>query len=229
VGRRRVLAADPGGPHRWFFQQGRRTIQERRTNEARSDEHKLVPFHIASVVFGFSPFLYLPIRDSGGLLLQRIPVGHRLVLDFSTKWYGELFQHQAPDGCCWVTVPGGFRLGEHAHCCWGTFCAHMALGPATRASWAHPVFPAWFSRRLVICLKVITRLFAVFRCFSSLPWIIRFAVSGQLLLAHITFTMCFVAVVVQSRLMSFRSLARGGGDGSWRRPGPPLMQITPAG
>ena len=48
-------------------------------------------------------------------------------------------------------------------------------------------------------------------------------------LAHITFSMCFVAVVVQSRLVTLRPLARGGGDGSRRAAGQDLLPDHAAG
>ncbi len=160
-------------------------------------------FNIVSVVFGFA-FLYLPI-----LLLVIYSFNESKLVTvwagFSTKWYGELFQNQALLDAAWVTLRVAL-LSSTIATVLGTLAA-LALTRYTRFR-GRFLFSAMVFAPLVMP-EVITGL-------SLLLLFVAVNISRgfwTVTLAHITFTMCFVAVVVQSRLMSFdRSLEEAAMD-----------------
>ena len=160
-------------------------------------------FNIASVVFGFA-FLYLPIV----ILVIYSFNESRLVTvwsGFSTKWYGELFNNQGLMDAAWVTVRVGFVSATFATVL-GTLAA-LALTGYTRFNgrilFSGMVFAPLVMPEVITGLSLLLLFVAV--DFSRGFWTVT--------LAHITFTMCFVAVVVQSRLMSFdRSLEEAAMD-----------------
>ncbi|EEZ33496.1 spermidine/putrescine ABC transporter permease [Brucella sp. NF 2653] len=160
-------------------------------------------FNIASVALGFA-FLYLPIV----LLVIYSFNESRLVTvwaGFSTKWYGELFRNQALMDAAWVTIRVGLLSATIATVL-GTLAA-LALTRYTRFR-GRILFSGMVYAPLVMP-DVITGLslllFFVAMNFDRGFWTVT--------LAHITFSMCFVAVVVQSRLVSFdRSLEEAAMD-----------------
>jgi putrescine transport system permease protein len=150
-------------------------------------------FNISSVVLGFS-FLYLPII----LLVIYSFNESRLVTvwaGFSTKWYGELFQNQGILDAAWVTVRVGLISATVATVL-GTLAA-VALVRYTRFR-GRTLFTGMVYAPLVMP-EVITGL-SLLLLFVSINFARGF---WTVTLAHITFSLCFVAVVVQSRLVSF--------------------------
>jgi len=160
-------------------------------------------FNIASVVFGFA-FLYLPIV----ILVVYSFNESRLVTvwsGFSTKWYRELFNNQGLMDAAWVTVRVGLVSATFATVL-GTLAA-LALTRYTRFNgrilFSGMVFAPLVMPEVITGLSLLLLFVAV--DFGRGFWTVT--------LAHITFTMCFVAVVVQSRLMSFdRSLEEAAMD-----------------
>ena len=160
-------------------------------------------FNIVSVVLGFT-FLYLPIV----LLIIYSFNESRLVTvwaGFSTKWYVELFSNQGLLDAAWVTARVAFISASVATVL-GTFAA-LALTRYTRFR-GRTLFTGMVFAPLVMP-EVIT----------GLSLLLLFVAIGldrgfmTVTLAHITFSMCFVAVVVQSRLLSFdRSLEEAAMD-----------------
>ncbi len=160
-------------------------------------------FNITSVVLGFA-FLYLPIV----LLVVFSFNESRLVTvwgGFSTKWYGELFRNQGLMDAAWVTLRVGFISATVATVL-GTLAA-LALTRYTR-----------FRGRVLFSGMVFAPL-VMPEVITGLSLLLLFVAIGldrgflTVTLAHITFSMCFVAVVVQSRLMSFdRSLEEAAMD-----------------
>ncbi|MFB2549468.1 ABC transporter permease [Ensifer soli] len=150
-------------------------------------------FNIASIVLGFG-FLYLPI-----VLLVIFSFNEsRLVTvwaGFSTKWYGELFRNQALMDAAWVTIRVGV-LSATVATVLGTFAA-LSLVRYRR-----------FRGRLLFSGMVYAPL-VMPEVITGLSLLLLFVALGfdrgfwTVTLAHITFSMCFVAVVVQSRLVSF--------------------------
>lgn len=160
-------------------------------------------FNIASVVFGFA-FLYLPIV----LLVIYSFNESRLVTvwaGFSTRWYVELFNNAALMDAAWVTLRVAFLSATIATVL-GTMAA-IALSRYVRFH-GRILFSGLVYAPLVMP-EVITGL-SLLLLFVSIDFARGF---WTVTLAHITFTMCFVAVVVQSRLVSFdRSLEEAAMD-----------------
>lgn len=160
-------------------------------------------FNITSVVLGFA-FLYLPI-----VLLVIFSFNEsRLVTvwaGFSTRWYASLLENQGLIDAVWVTARVAFVSATIATVL-GTLAA-LALTRYTRFR-GRTLFSGLVFAPLVMP-EVITGL-------SLLLLFVAIGLDRGVLtvtLAHITFTMCFVAVVVQSRLASFdRSLEEAAMD-----------------
>lgn len=154
-------------------------------------------FNATSLALGFA-FLYLPI-----VLLVLFSFNEsRLVTvwaGFSTRWYGELLEDEQLLAAAWVTLRVGLLSATVA----------TALGTAAAFSLARygrfrgrTLFSGMIYAPLVMP-EVILGL-SLLLLFVALDLGRGF---WTLTLAHITFTMCFVTVVVHSRLMSFdRSL-----------------------
>jgi putrescine transport system permease protein len=160
-------------------------------------------FNIASIVLGFA-FLYLPIV----LLVIFSFNASKLVTvwgGFSTRWYVSLFYNQGLMDAAWVTIRVGLVSASVATVL-GTLGA-LALTRYTRFK-GRVLFSGMIFAPLVMP-DVITGL-------SLLLLFVAIDLDRGLLtvmLAHITFTMCFVAVVVQSRLVTFdRSLEEAAMD-----------------
>jgi putrescine transport system permease protein len=160
-------------------------------------------FNIASIVLGFA-FLYLPIV----LLIVFSFNESKLVTvwgGFSTKWYVAMFQNRGLMDAAWVTARVAFISATVATVL-GTMAA-LALTRYTR-----------FRGRLLFSGMVFAPL-VMPEVITGLSLLLLFVSMGldrgflTVTLAHITFTMCFVAVVVQSRLITFdRSLEEAAMD-----------------
>jgi putrescine transport system permease protein len=150
-------------------------------------------FNIVSVVFGFA-FLYIPI-----LLLVIFSFNESKLVTvwagFSTKWYASLLHNQGLLDAGWVTLRVGILSATSATIL-GTMAA-LALTRYTR-----------FRGRMLFSGMVFAPL-VMPEVITGLSLLLLFVSIGMdrgfwtVTLAHTTFTMCFVAVVVQSRLMSF--------------------------
>jgi putrescine transport system permease protein len=160
-------------------------------------------FNITSIVLGFA-VLYLPIV----LLIVFSFNESKLVTvwgGFSTRWYVSLFHNQGLMDAAWVTIRVGLVSATLATVL-GTLGA-LALTRYTRFK-GRVLFSGMIFAPLVMP-DVITGL-------SLLLLFVAIGMDRGLMtvtLAHITFTMCFVAVVVQSRLVTFdRSLEEAAMD-----------------
>jgi putrescine transport system permease protein len=158
---------------------------------------KWTRFNIVSVVLGMA-FLYLPIL----LLVIYSFNASRLVTvwaGFSTQWYGHLLHNQEMLDAAWLTVRIAVLSATLA-----TILGTLAALTLVRHTRFHGRF--LFSGMVyapLVMPDVIT----------GLSLLLLFVTMGidrgfwTIALAHTTLTMCFVAVVVQSRLLSFdRSL-----------------------
>jgi putrescine transport system permease protein len=154
-------------------------------------------FNVTSLVLGFT-FLYLPIV----LLVIYSFNASRLVTvwaGFSTEWYWKLLQNQQLLDAAWVTLRVAFLTASIA-----TVLGTLAAITLTRYGrfWGHTLFSGMVYAPLVMP-EVITGL-SLLLLFVAVDMDRGF---WTITLAHITFTMCFVSVVVQSRLVTFdRSL-----------------------
>ncbi|WP_404925090.1 ABC transporter permease subunit [Mesorhizobium sp. ORM16] len=160
-------------------------------------------FNITSIVLGFA-FLYLPIV----LLIVFSFNESKLVTvwgGFSTKWYVSLFHNQGLMDATWVTARVGI-ISATAATVLGTLAA-LTLTRYTR-----------FRGRVLFSGMVFAPL-VMPEVITGLSLLLLFVAVGldrgflTVTLAHTTLTMCFVAVVVQSRLVSFdRSLEEAAMD-----------------
>jgi putrescine transport system permease protein len=160
-------------------------------------------FNITSITLGFA-FLYIPIV----LLVIYSFNASRLVTvwgGFSVEWYVALLHDAALLDSAWVTLRVAFLSA----------CVATALG--TIAAVALTRFGMFRGRTLfsgmiyapLVMPDVITGL-SLLLLFVAIGFARGF---WTIVLAHITFSMCFVAVVVQSRLVTFdRSLEEAAED-----------------
>ncbi len=155
--------------------------------------NRLSWFNAVSLTLGFA-FLYIPmiiliIFSFNESKLVTVWAG------FSTKWYGELVQNQAFLDAAWVTI----RVA--------VFSSTLATILGTAAAYVLVRGGRFFGRTLfsgmiyapLVMPEVITGL-------SLLLLFIGIGLDRGILtivLAHTTFSMCFVSVVVSSRLVTF--------------------------
>ncbi|MBY3415403.1 ABC transporter permease subunit [Rhizobium laguerreae] len=150
-------------------------------------------FNIISVTLGFA-FLYLPI-----VLLVIFSFNESKLVTvwggFSTKWYVSLLSNQGLLDAAWVTIRVGL-LSATVATILGTMAA-LTLVRYTRFR-GRMLFSGMIYAPLVMP-DVITGL-SLLLLFVAIGFDRGF---WTITLAHTTLTMCFVAVVVQSRLLSF--------------------------
>ncbi|OYX67693.1 MAG: putrescine ABC transporter permease PotI [Rhizobiales bacterium 32-66-11] len=154
-------------------------------------------FNVTSLALGFA-FLYIPIL----LLVIYSFNASRLVTvwaGFSFQWYVSLFQNEQLIDAAWVTLRVAFISSLVA-----TVLGTMAALALTR-------YGRFFGRTLFSGMTYAPLVMP--EVITGLSLLLLFVAVGfergfwTITLAHITFTLCFVAVVVQSRLVTFdRSL-----------------------
>lgn len=150
-------------------------------------------FNLVSLTFGFA-FLYLPIV----LLIAWSFNASKLVTvwgGFSTRWYASVFQNEQLMEAAWITLRVGLISATLATIL-GTLAA-VALtrhGPFRgRTLFSGMVFAPLVMPEVIMGLSLLLLFVAIDlnRGFLTVT------------LAHTTLTMCYVAVVVQSRLATF--------------------------
>ena len=154
---------------------------------------RLTWFTTTSLTLGFA-FLYLPmvilvIYSFNSSKLVTVWAG------FSTKWYGELMRNEAFLDAAWVTIKVAVLSSTFATVL-GTLAAYVLV----RAGrfWGRTLFSGMIYAPLVMP-EVITGL-------SLLLLFIGIGLDRgvmTIVLAHTTFSMCYVSVVVSSRLATF--------------------------
>ena len=154
---------------------------------------RLSLFNVVSLTLGFT-FLYLPIVL---LVIYSFNAGRSVAVwgGWSTKWYGSVFENQQLLDAAWITLEVGVLSASVA-----TILGTMAAIALARHGRFHgrTLFSAMVYAPLVMP-EVITGL-SLLLLFVALNMDRGF---WTIVLSHITFTMCFAAVVVQSRLSSF--------------------------
>ncbi|MCC0021751.1 MAG: ABC transporter permease subunit [Nitratireductor sp.] len=164
---------------------------------------RLTWFNATALTFGFT-FLYLPIV----LLIIYSFNESKLVTvwgGFSTKWYGELMRNEAMLDAAWVTL----RVA--------VFSASIATALGTMAAIVL-VRAGRFPSRTLFSGMVYAPL-VMPEVITGLSLLLLFIAIGldrgmlTIILAHTTFAMCYVAVVVSSRLVTFdQSLEEAAAD-----------------
>ena len=149
-------------------------------------------FNLTSVTLGFA-FLYLPIV----LLVIYSFNDSRLVTvwgGFSTRWYGELLNNKGLIDAAWVTARVAL-LSASVATVLGTM-AGLALHRGRflgRSLFSGMVYAPLVMPDVITGLSLLLLFVAI--GFDRGFWTVT--------LAHVTFAMCYVAVVVRSRLYSF--------------------------
>ncbi|MFT6457196.1 MAG: putrescine transport system permease protein [Pseudophaeobacter arcticus] len=154
-------------------------------------------FNTVSLTLGFA-FLYVPM-----LILVIYSFNESKLVTvwagFSTKWYGELMQNEAFLDAAWVTIKVAIASSTFATVL-GTMAAYVLVRGGRFKG--RTLFSGMIYAPLVMP-EVITGL-------SLLLLFIGIGLDRgvwTIVLAHTTFSMCYVSVVVSSRLMTFdRSL-----------------------
>lgn len=154
---------------------------------------RLSAFNVVSLTLGFA-FLYIPM-----LILVIYSFNESKLVTvwagFSTKWYGELAQNEQFLDAAWVTLRVAFFSSTIATVL-GTLAAYSLIRGGR--FWGRTIFSGMMYAPLVMP-EVIT----------GLSLLLLFIAIGldrgilTLVLAHTTFCMCYVSVVVSSRLVSF--------------------------
>lgn len=160
-------------------------------------------FNITSIVLGFA-FLYLPI-----VLLVAFSFNEsRLVTvwgGFSTKWYVELFNNRQLLDAFWVTMKVAFLSASLATVL-GTMAALVLVRSGRfigRSLFSGMIFAPLVMPEVILGLSLLLLFVAVDQARGF--WTV--------MIAHTTFAMCYVAVVVQSRLVGFdRSIEEAAED-----------------
>lgn len=165
--------------------------------------NRLSPFNVVSLTLGFV-FLYIPMLI---LVIYSFNASKLVTVwaGFSTRWYGELLQNEAFIDAAWVTLKVGFFSSTIA-----TILGTMAAFVMVRSGrfLGRTLFSGMIYAPLVMP-EVITGL-------SLLLLFISIGLERgvfTIVLAHATFSMCYVSVVVSSRMASFdRSLEEAAYD-----------------
>ena len=150
-------------------------------------------FNATSLTLGFA-FLYLPMVI---LIVYSFNEGRNVTIwaGFSTKWYGELLRNEQFLDAAWVTLRVAIFSSTIATVL-GTMAAYVLVRGGR--FYGRTLFSGMIYAPLVMP-EVITGL-------SLLLLFISINLDRGLLtiiLAHTTFSMCYVSVVVSSRLVSF--------------------------
>ncbi|MCU0790677.1 MAG: ABC transporter permease subunit [Nitratireductor sp.] len=150
-------------------------------------------FNATSLTFGFA-FLYLPI-----LLLVIYSFNESKLVTvwagFSTKWYGELMGNSAMLEAAWVTLRVAVLTATFATIL-GTMAAYVLVRMGRfrgRTMFSGMVYAPLVMPEVITGLSLLLLFIAI-----GIPRGLMTVV-----LAHTTFAMCYVAVVVSSRLVSF--------------------------
>lgn len=163
----------------------------------------LTRFNVASLVIGFG-FLYLPI-----VLLVIFSFNESKLVTvwggFSTKWYTALLSNEGLKSAAWVTIKVAFLASTFAVIL-GTLAGLVLVRAGQfrgRTLFSGMVFAPLVMPEVITGLSLLLMFVAI----SMDRGIVTVT------LAHITFAMCYVAVVVQSRLVVFdRSLEEAAMD-----------------
>ncbi|RJF89618.1 ABC transporter permease subunit [Oleomonas cavernae] len=163
----------------------------------------LTGINLAALTFGFA-FLYVPI-----LILIFFSFNESRIVNvwggFSLKWYGELFQNEDLLAAAWVSLV------------LATATSTLSVILGTIAGFVMARFTSFRGRTLfsgmvyapLVMPEVITGL-SLLLLFVAIEWSRGL---GTMIIAHTSFCMSYVAVVVQSRLVSFdRSIEEAAQD-----------------
>ena len=150
-------------------------------------------FNITSLVIGFS-FLYIPIVI---LIIFSFNESKLVTVwgGFSTKWYGEMLSNEGLMNAAWVTIKVAF-LSSTVATAIGTMAGLMLVRFGRfrgRTLFSGMVYAPLVMPEVITGLSLLLMFVAI--SFNRGFWTVT--------IAHVTFSLCYVAVVVQSRLITF--------------------------
>ncbi len=160
-------------------------------------------FNVVSITLGFA-FLYIPIIL---LVIYSFNAGRNVAIwaGWSTRWYVAMLQNQQLLDAAWVTLRVALLSASIATVL-GTMAAVALIRHgrfAGRSLFSGMVYAPLVMPEVITGLSLLLLFVAI--NFDRGFWTVT--------IAHVTFSMCFVAVVVQSRLVSFdRSLEEAAMD-----------------
>ncbi|TCT12030.1 putrescine transport system permease protein [Tepidamorphus gemmatus] len=160
-------------------------------------------FNVVSITLGFA-FLYIPIIL---LVIYSFNAGRNVAIwaGWSTRWYVAMLQNQQLLDAAWVTLRVALLSASIATVL-GTLAAIALVRHgrfAGRTLFSGMVYAPLVMPEVITGLSLLLLFVAI--NFDRGFWTVT--------IAHITFSMCFVAVVVQSRLVTFdRSLEEAAMD-----------------
>lgn len=173
-------------------------------------------FNLASLIVGFS-FLYLPIAI---LVIYSFNESQLVTVwgGWSTKWYAEMLQNQQLLDAAWVTLRVAVTASTVATVL-GTMSGIMLARFGKfrgRTLFSGMVYAPLVMPEVITGLSLLLMFVAL--AFDRGFWTVT--------MAHITFAMCYVAVVIQSRMVGFdRSIEEAAMDLGCP-PGKVFFQIT---
>ncbi len=154
---------------------------------------RLSAFNVVSLTLGFA-FLYIPM-----LILVIYSFNESKLVTvwggFSTKWYGELLRNEAMIDAAWVTLKVAFFSSTIATVL-GTMAAYVLVRRgrfAGRTLFSGMIYAPLVMPEVITGLSLLLLFIAIGLDRGALT----------IVLAHTTFAMCYVSVVVSSRLVSF--------------------------
>ncbi len=154
-------------------------------------------FNATSLTLGLA-FLYLPVVI---LVIYSFNASKLVTVwaGFSTRWYGELFRNEAFLDAAWVTLKVAF-LSSTLATALGTMAAHVLVRAGRfpgRTLFSGVIYAPLVMPEVITGLSLLLLFIGVGLERGTLT----------IVLAHTTFSMCYISVVVSSRLVTFdRSL-----------------------
>jgi putrescine transport system permease protein len=176
----------------------------------------LTRFNLVSLVFGFA-FLYLPILI---LVIYSFNTSRLVTVwgGFSTQWYAGLLSNEPLMQSAWISL----RLGVISATVATVIGTALALALTRLGPFRGRGALAFLGFAPLVMPEIITGL-SLLLLFIALGLDRGF---WTVVIAHITFTTCFVAVVVQSRLSSFDSSLEEAAMDLGATPFSAFMQVT---
>ena len=171
------------------------------------------PLLLSIVAFGYA-FLYVPIVS---VMIYSFNDSRLVTLwgGFSLRWYAGLLQNDELLGAALLSL----RIAAVSATVATALGALVALALQRLVRFRGRLMLTGMITAPLVMPEIITGLSLLFVFISMADWIGWPASRGAttITIAHITFSMAYVAVVVRSRLAGMDEIARGSGDGS-RRP-----------
>jgi putrescine transport system permease protein len=183
---------------------------------------KRSPLLLALLVLGFA-FLYIPILS---VIVYSFNESRLVTVwgGFSTRWYGVLFADRRMLEGAWLSL----RVAAVSATCAAVLGTLAGLVLARFGQFRGRMFLSGMATAPLVMPEVITglSLLLLFVAFAPLPFVPDERGFSTIAIAHITFTMAYVGVIVQSRLTSMDESLEEAALDLGARPAKVFMVIT---